>query len=46
MNVTFDASESTDDVCIVGYEWDFGDGTNGTGKITMRARNLEPTLLR
>ncbi|MGQ9459769.1 MAG: PKD domain-containing protein [Candidatus Bathyarchaeaceae archaeon] len=34
VNVTFDASGSTDDVCIVGYEWDFGDGTNGTGKIT------------
>jgi len=29
--VTFDASESRDNVGIVSYEWDFGDGTTGTG---------------
>lgn len=32
--VTFDASASTDNVGIVSYEWDFGDGTTGTGNAT------------
>lgn len=31
--VTFDATSSTSGVPIVYYEWDFGDGTNGTGMI-------------
>jgi hypothetical protein len=31
-NVTLDASDSTDSIGIVSYEWDFGDGTTGTGK--------------
>jgi len=32
--VIFDASGSTVDTDIVSYEWDFGDGTTGTGVIT------------
>jgi len=32
--VTFDGSASTDNFDIVSYEWDFGDGTSGTGKTT------------
>ena len=31
LQVTFDASESTDDGEIVSYLWDFGDGTTGSG---------------
>lgn len=31
-SVTFDASGSSDNVGIVSYEWDFGDGTTGTEK--------------
>jgi len=30
--VTFDAGGSTDNVGIVSYEWDFGDGASGAGK--------------
>jgi len=32
--VTFDGSASTDNVGIVSYEWNFGDGAFDTGKIT------------
>ena len=33
--VTFDASASTSEKgSIISYEWDYGDGTNGTGMIT------------
>ena len=32
--LTFDASASSDNIGIVKYEWDFGDGTTGTDMIT------------
>jgi hypothetical protein len=31
-NISFDANASTDDDGIDAYHWEFGDGTNGTGK--------------
>lgn len=33
---TFDASESTDNVAIAGYEWEFGDGTTESGPALSR----------
>jgi parallel beta-helix repeat protein len=35
--VSFDAGASTDNVGIVSYEWDFGDGSEGTGKTATHA---------
>ena len=35
--INFNADESSDNVGIVSYEWDFGDGTLGTGKTTSHA---------
>ncbi len=32
--VNFDASQSSDNVGIVSYHWEFGDGTTGTGSTT------------
>ncbi len=33
--LTFDGSGSTDDYGIIGYEWDFGDGSTGSGVTPM-----------
>ncbi len=35
-SVTFDAGNSHDNVGIVSFEWDFGDGTTGTGVLVSR----------
>jgi len=40
--VDFDASASTDDQGIVSYEWDFGDGTTGTGVIVTHSYSIPP----
>lgn len=32
--VFFDASRSTDNIGIIDYKWDFGDGSNGSGMAT------------
>ena len=42
-NVTFDASQSQDIGRIVSYEWDFGDGTNGSGSVVVHSYNREGT---
>jgi PKD repeat protein len=41
--VTFDASGSSDNVGIVSYEWDFGDGTKATGKTTTHTYTSQGT---
>jgi PKD repeat protein len=41
--VTFDASASTDNVGIVSYEWNFGDGTTGIGRTTTHTYTNETT---
>lgn len=44
VSVSFDASDSFDNIGIVSYEWDFGDGTKGTGKQSLTyTRVQEPT---
>lgn len=35
--ITFDGSESSDNVRIVSFEWDFGDGTTSTGNTVSHA---------
>ena len=37
--VGFDGSESDDDGEIIDYEWDFGDGTSGSGQKTVHTYN-------
>jgi heat shock protein HslJ len=41
--VTFDATPSTSGVPIVYYEWNFGDGTNGTGMIVQHVYSQAAT---
>lgn len=41
--VSFDASRSIGEGQIVSYEWDFGDGVNGTGAMTSHAYAREGT---
>jgi len=35
--ITFDATASSDDGWIVGYQWDFGDGSTGSGDVMAHA---------
>jgi hypothetical protein len=42
-NVTFDGSQSSDVGFIVSYEWNFGDGTNGTGAVVTHAYTSQGT---
>ena len=39
--ITFDASASSSDNPIVSYEWDFGDGTTGTGVTVNKTYTVE-----
>ncbi|UCH71379.1 MAG: PKD domain-containing protein [Candidatus Bathyarchaeota archaeon] len=43
--VTFDASGSSDNVNIVSYEWDFGDGGTGTGVTTNHTYDTSGTYI-
>jgi len=43
--VAFDASRSTDNVGIVSYAWDFGDGNTGTGITPTHAYETEGTYI-
>jgi hypothetical protein len=42
-NAIFDASKSAAYGTIVAYEWNFGDGTNGTGAVVSHSYNKEGT---
>jgi len=42
-NVNFDADASSDNVGIVSYEWDFGDGATGTGVTTSHVYSTPDT---
>ena len=41
--VSFGAGDSNDNIGIVSYEWDFGDGTNGTGRNVTHTYNESGT---
>jgi hypothetical protein len=43
--VVFDAMNSSDDGEIVSYEWDFGDGTTGTGAVTTHSYTTAGTYV-
>lgn len=43
LTVEFDGEGSTDDGTIVAYDWDFGDGTTGSGPAPTHAYNVEGT---
>jgi len=43
--ITFDASASSDDGWIVSYDWDFGDRTDGTGKIVQHTYTTAGTYI-
>ncbi|MCX8153612.1 MAG: PKD domain-containing protein [Candidatus Bathyarchaeota archaeon] len=43
--VKFDAGASADNIGIVGYEWNFGDGTTAAGKtVTHQCSNLHSNI--
>jgi len=43
--VTFDASKSSDNIGVISHEWDFGDGSKGTGLITTHNYTEEGTYI-